>query len=493
MRNDVEVEVEQMNEQAVFLPVLEALYDAVMVTDSNGVIILANQAALDSFSLTREQLIGKTPSQLIAEGVYLNSSITKAIETRDTVTEIIHFPNGARRLSTSVPMFNAEGDLSMVITNSRAEDILNEFSKQLAYEQGLHEKYQEIAAYLTDIRTDKVIYCSNQMKDIMSICNIISGADSTVMLLGESGVGKEVIAHHIHNNSPRRKNAFIPINCAAISKELFESELFGYAPHAFTGASSKGKNGLIKLAHNGTLFLDEVAELPLDMQTKLLRFLSTKMFIPVGSNKPEEVDVRIITATNQDLLQMTREKTFRTDLYYRLNVIPIRIPPLRERIEDIKVLSEAFLATYNQKYKKAILFAEQEMELLKAYPWPGNVRELKNIIERTVVMCQQENVGDFLQASLFGTNGMDVLNYGEGFHIRFDLPLKDALESFENYYINAVLEENHGALNEAAKVLDIHRTTLYRKKNPEPKARLSTQDKGPGKNDEQACVGTDDV
>lgn len=147
----------------------------------------------------------------------------------------------------------------MVITNSRAEDILNEFSKQLAYEQGLHEKYQEIAAYLTDIRTDKVIYCSNQMKDIMSICNIISGADSTVMLLGESGVGKEVIAHHIHNNSPRRKNAFIPINCAAISKELFESELFGYAPHAFTGASSKGKNGLIKLAHNGTLFLDEVA------------------------------------------------------------------------------------------------------------------------------------------------------------------------------------------------------------------------------------------
>ena len=256
-----------MNEQAIFLPVLETLYDAVMVTDSNGVIILANQAALDSFSLTREQLIGKTPSQLIAEGVYLNSSITKAIETRDTVTEIIHFPNGARRLSTSVPMFDTEGDLSMVITNSRAEDILNEFSKQLAYEQGLHEKYQEIAAYLTDIRTDKVIYCSNQMKDIMSICNIISGADSTVMLLGESGVGKEVIAHHIHNNSPRRKNAFIPINCAAISKELFESELFGYAPHAFTGASSKGKNGLIKLAHNGTLFLDEVAELPLDMQT----------------------------------------------------------------------------------------------------------------------------------------------------------------------------------------------------------------------------------
>lgn len=344
--------MEQINEQAVFLPVLEALYDAVMVTDSNGVIILANQATLDSFSLTREQLIGKTPSQLIAEGVYLNSSITKAIETRDTVTEIIHFPNGARRLSTSVPMFDTEGALSMVITNSRAEDILNEFSKQLAYEQGLHEKYQEIAAYLTDIRTDKVIYCSNQMKDIMSICNIISGADSTVMLLGESGVGKEVIAHHIHNNSPRRKNAFIPINCAAISKELFESELFGYAPHAFTGASSKGKNGLIKLAHNGTLFLDEVAELPLDMQTKLLRFLSTKKFIPVGSNKPEEVDVRIITATNQDLLQMTREKTFRTDLYYRLNVIPIRIPPYGNGLRISRCYQRPFLPHTTRNIKK---------------------------------------------------------------------------------------------------------------------------------------------
>ena len=454
----------------IFEKIIAESYDAVMVTDKNGIIIVANQATLDSFSLTSDQVIGKTPTQMIEAGYYRNSTVLKAMETGETVTEVIHIDDKRRRFSTSIPLLDERGEISMVVTNSRSEELLNDFSRKLAYEQEQHTLYKEIATYLSTIRTDAPVYRSSGMEEIISVCDTVADTDSTVMLLGESGVGKEVIAQYLHNMSSRRERAFIPINCAAIPEELFESELFGYVPHAFTGASAKGKMGLLKMAHQGTLFLDEVGELPLTMQTKLLRFLAMGEISPVGSNMPEKVDVRIITATNQDLLAMTREKTFRLDLYYRLNVIPIHIPPLRERKEDVDVLTVLFLEQYNHKYKKQLMFNESDMEAMRSYDWPGNVRELRNVVERTVVMCKPDgNVHKLLIKNLGMHCVPDEGEYhvsqgpGDGFQIPFDLPLKQALEQFEDYYVAGVLERGDGGLSDAAKTLDIHRTTLYRK------------------------------
>lgn len=461
----------------IFEKIVAESYDAVMVTDKNGIIIVANQATLDSFSLTSDQVIGKTPSQMIEAGYYRNSSVLKVLETGQAVTEVIHINDQQRRFSTSIPLLDEHGEISMVLTNSRSEELLNDFLRKLAYEQEQHTLYKEIATYLSTIRTDTPVYRSEEMAEIISVCDTVADTDSTVMLLGESGVGKEVIAQYLHKMSSRRERAFIPINCAAIPEELFESELFGYTPHAFTGASPKGKMGLLKMAHQGTLFLDEVGELPLTMQTKLLRFLAMGEISPVGSDMPEKVDVRIITATNQDLLAMTREKTFRLDLYYRLNVIPIRIPPLRERKDDVDILTVLFLEQYNHKYKKQLIFDEGDMAAMRRYDWPGNVRELRNVVERTVVMCKPggnihklvcKNLGYPDQPLGEGECGMEQRT-GDGFQIPFDLPLKQALEQFEDYYVGQVLEQQEGGLSQAAKTLDIHRTTLYRKQRaPKP-------------------------
>lgn len=459
----------------IFEKIITESYDAVMVTDRTGIIIVANQATLDSFHLTLPEVIGKTPWELIKRGVYSNSSIIKALETGQTATEIIVLSDH-RRFSTSVPLLDEHGEISMILTNSRSETVLNEFSKKLAYEEEQHTRYKEIANYLSTIRTDAPVYNSPQMQEIMSVCGVVADTDSTVMLLGESGVGKEVIAQSIHNMGSRRENAFIPINCAAIPEELFESELFGYVPHAFTGASPKGRLGLIKMAHRGTLFLDEVAELPLTMQTKLLRFLSTGEITPVGSNTPEWVDARIITATNQDLLQMTRDKTFRLDLYYRLNVIPIQVPPLRERPDDIVELTNFFLEIFNHKYKKKVVLDIQDLNAMRTYCWPGNVRELRNMIERAVIMSDSACMRKIIKSTLLGQNADEEGSIPEsrpsdGFQVPFNLPLKQALEQFEDFYVNSVLKQQNGAMGGAAKILDIHRTTLYRKQHSsvEPK------------------------
>lgn len=449
--------------------IVEDSYDAILVTDGSGVIIYANQATVQSFGLSMDEVIGRTPAELIEHGVYRNSTILKAIESGKTVTDVVQLP-GCRRLSTSVPLKDESGKLYMVITNSRGEDVLSEFAQQLLYEQTQHARYREIADYLSGQKDNVPVYKSKAYKEIMKVCTAIADTDSTVMILGESGVGKEVLAKTIHNMSPRRDKAFIPVNCAAIPDALFESELFGYMPHAFTGASAKGKIGLIKAAEGGTIFLDEVAELPLPMQTKLLRFLATNEITPVGGETPETVDVRIITATNRDLLQMTRDKTFRLDLYYRLNVIPIQIPPLRERPEDVEVLAEYFLGRFNRKYKKSICLNAAEMAVLQTYEWPGNVRELRNIIERLVVVSKSVSVQNVLNNTLFLEEPTEETLAGQPeedvFRVSFDLPLKQALEQFEDFYVDKVIEKNEGALGQAAKVLEIHRSTLYRKQKP---------------------------
>ena len=464
-----------MAEVNIYEKIISASYDAIMVTDSSGVIILANQATADSFHLPLSEVIGKTPQDMIEAGVYKNSTILEALQTKQIVTRIVTLRDH-RRLSTSIPLFDENGDVQMILTNSRSDDVLQEFSRQLAYEQEQHALYREIVDYLSGLKEQKLIYKSAEMNDIVTECASIAGVDSAVMISGESGVGKELIAQFIHNVSNRRNQAFIPVNCSAIPPELFESEFFGYCPGSFTGASAKGKIGLIQMAHKGTLFLDELGELPMLMQSKLLRFVESGEFYPVGSSTLEKVDVRIISATNRDLFEMVHQKAFREDLYYRLNVIPIGIPPLRERPEDVNVLAIFFLNRFNKKFNKQLTFSDHDLEILRSYPWPGNVRELRNTIERTVLLSSpgllRQNIRSMLcmdkRAPALPPDGAPQTS---AFPINLELTLKEAMARFEADYIEGVLNKYHGRLVEAAQSLGIHRTTLYRKQKEEPVKR----------------------
>jgi transcriptional regulator with PAS, ATPase and Fis domain len=233
-----------------------------------------------------------------------------------------------------------------------------------------------------------VLGSSPRIREIFQLLEMAAPSDATVLLLGETGTGKELAALAIHRNSPRAAGPFVVVNCATLPETLLESELFGHERGSFTGATIR-KEGRFLLAHHGTVFLDEIGELSLPIQGKILRVLQAREFEPVGSNRTQKVDVRIITATNRDLEKMVREGRFRDDLYYRLNVFPLVLPPLRERLEDLPALADFFLKKYGEKNRRGVITLDPEaLEAFRRYPWPGNIRELENVIERGVIVCQ---------------------------------------------------------------------------------------------------------
>lgn len=246
------------------------------------------------------------------------------------------------------------------------------------------------------------------MKKIMQLCRKIASFDSTVLLQGETGTGKSALAAQIHHMSLRREQPFLTINCASIPENLLEAELFGYSPGAFTGALRQGKVGLIEAAHRGTLFLDEIGELPLHMQAKLLHVIQYQEFIPIGMVESKKVDVRLIAATNCDLQQMVHRKLFREDLYYRLNVIDIKVPPLRERIDDLVPFVQYFLQKHNQRYGGNHRITEEALDMMKQYSWPGNIRQLENVIEKLVITTDSLITADDLPEELSHATPLDT-------------------------------------------------------------------------------------
>ena len=233
-----------------------------------------------------------------------------------------------------------------------------------------------------------VLGSSPRIREIFQLLEMVAPSEATVLLLGETGTGKELVAQAIHRNSPRAAGPFVVVNCATLPETLLESELFGHERGSFTGATVR-KDGRFLVAHHGTVFLDEIGELSLPIQAKILRVLQAREFEPVGSNRTQKVDVRIITATNRDLEKMVREGRFRDDLYYRLNVFPLVLPPLRERLEDLPVLADFFLKKYGEKNRRGVItLAPEALQAFRRYSWPGNIRELENVIERGVIVCQ---------------------------------------------------------------------------------------------------------
>lgn len=297
---------------------------------------------------------------------------------------------------------------------------------------------------------------SEAMVKVKKMARRIAGSDSTVMILGESGTGKDLVARAIHSLSPRCGGPFVTINCAALPENLLETELFGHKKGSFTGAI-KDKDGLFKVAGGGTFFLDEVGNTSLAIQVKLLRVLEDKKITPVGETKPIDVDIRLIAATNADLEEDVRAGRFRSDLFYRLNVIPINIPPLRERMEDLPILVEYFIAKFCEKTgTRPKTVSSAGMDILQGYTWPGNVRELENMIERAVLLNRTDKLEptDFPE-KLSQPTSPQLVHEAE--------PVTPTLESIEKAYIHYVMSQTEGKKSEAAKILGIDTSTLYRK------------------------------
>jgi transcriptional regulator with PAS, ATPase and Fis domain len=293
------------------------------------------------------------------------------------------------------------------------------------------------------------------MVHCIGLANKVAGTEASIMLRGETGSGKEVIAKAIHDASNRSTQPFVAINCSAIPENLLESELFGYVSGAFTGAKASGKIGKFEEAKNGTIFLDEIGDISLSTQVKLLRFTQEKYIEKLGENKKIPVDVRIISATNRNIEQMVQQGEFRADLYYRLNVVPIFIPPLRERFADISVLSFYFLNYYSKKYNKKLSIDPNAIECLQNYAWPGNVRELKNVIEHAVIMSQ----GEIITEDNFQFN---ITTNARAPEIK-TLSLDSAVEELEKTIIKAALEKANYNRSKAARYLGISRNSFYSK------------------------------
>jgi len=333
---------------------------------------------------------------------------------------------------------------------------------------------EELVLSMEEIDRQDIVGVSEGMTKIFEVIKKVAPSTTTILITGETGTGKELVANAIHNNSPRRKNPFIKINCSAIAENLMESELFGYEKGAFTGAVSS-KAGRFELAHKGTLFLDEVGEVPKDMQVKLLRVIQDQEFERVGGLQTIKVDVRIITATNRNLMQDVKDGRFREDLYYRLNVLPIHVPPLRERTEDIPPLTAFFIQKFNKKLDRHVRGLDPAVsELFSTYDWPGNIRELENLIERLVLMTQGETIrlGDVPQELVAAAAASVVLRAADQ-----KKPFKDVIrektEEVERQMIIRVLEECEGNISKAAKQLGLSRKGLHLKL-----ARYNLRDKG---------------
>lgn len=435
--------------------VFESSYDGLYITDGEANTLRLNEAFERILGVKAEECIGRNMRELVAEGVYSRSGTLLALEKQDQVTITLQAKTGKTALVTSTPIRDEHGNIILVVTNVRDISELNELQEKLGHAEGLSRFFQSELQEMK-LRTQCVIH-SSKMRELISMVVRIAAVDSTVLIQGESGVGKELVANTIHSNSNRGEQPMIKINCGAIPENLLESELFGYEPGAFTGASKQGKVGMFEVADQGILFLDEIGDLPLGLQVKLLRVLQDKEILRVGGTKPIKVDVRIIAGTNYNLKEMVEKKLFRKDLFYRLNVIPITVPPLRERREDIPILANHFLDNFNQKHGMNKKLSGSILAYFMEYDWPGNVRELENLVERLVVTSLNQTI---TAHDLSAWSELKPENKSDNEHgiVR----LQDALENTERRILENAFSVCKSTY-EVARALGISQPTVVRK------------------------------
>lgn len=444
--------------------VFRQLDHAIIIADGQGKVIFCNDKYIevckyDTVGVTAETIVGLSMGDVLRKGAldFRQSAILQCLERREKIREIFQAPLYKLVMSTAVPIFNAEGKIKFVYTMVQDE---SEIVRLAATSQEVRDMYTRYLEKNEAILANRVVIVSESMKRIVDDCLQVSNSDISILVLGESGVGKDVISRLIHDNSNRRNKPFVALNCGAIPENLIESELFGYAPGAFTGASKAGKIGIFEAANNGTIMLDEIGDLPLHIQVKLLRVLENRQVTRIGSVRPVQVDFRLISATNKNLLEKVRTGEFRKDLYYRINAFRVTIPPLRERTDDISAMATHYLSLYNLKYKLNRRISGESTKELLYYKWPGNIRELRNVLEQLVILSKTDEI----EAELIRTVLYSGEDHGDepAVVVKRLIPMKEAVTMTESQLLEMVRQVENSSYK-AARLLKVDQTTVLRK------------------------------
>jgi len=380
-------------------------HDGLVVCDGNGYGVRYNESYTRITGIDGQDLIGRHMTEIVGRGSISESAVLNALIAKKQVTTMPKLASGKKVLITANPVFDANQNVVKIIGNVRDITELTALEAELGQARELSERYLSELVHLRSqtVQVEGMVAESPAMRAIVSTALKVSATEATVLITGESGAGKEVLARTIHIHSQRKDGPFVKVNCGAIPDNLLESELFGYEKGAFTNAAKTGKMGIFEIALGGSLFLDEIGEIPLLLQAKLLGVLQDKKFSRVGGTKEIKLAARIIAATNRDLTEMVATGKFRKDLFYRLNVVGLKIPPLAERREDIFPLAHYFLRELNEKYKFKNSISPQVMNLFQEYDWPGNVREMENLMEQLVVLAPNEKIVPSMLPDLFRT------------------------------------------------------------------------------------------
>lgn len=433
--------------------IIENLSYGIYITDGEGNTLRVNPAYEAMSGLKQQELVGKNMVTLVKEGYFSESASLIVIKSKAPATVLYRVKTGKHLLARGIPVFSPSGKIIRIVNSVWDITELLNLQAQLERNKSMVSSHYHDVNIMPD---DDFVCQSKSMQQVIEIALRVAAVNSTVLILGESGVGKEIIARFIHNASNRAGEPFIRVNCAAIPENLIESELFGYEKGSFTGALREGKAGLFETAAGGSIFLDEIGEMQLHVQAKLLRVLQDMEVTRVGGVKPIKINARIIAATNQNLKEMVKEGRFRQDLYYRLNVLPIMIPPLAERVEDIEPLVIFFLSRFNKKYHTEKTITDDAMQLLKCHAWPGNVRELENFVERMVAIKAETVMTRKDIDELLMSHQRDEERQNRRF------TLKENLERIEKEMIFEAISK-YRTTRRAAEVLGIDQSTLVRK------------------------------
>jgi PAS domain S-box-containing protein len=436
--------------------IINNIHEAVCVVDKDGYVIVWNKNSEKLYNIKSKVILGKKLEKFFPKGILL-----KVLKTKKAVDEVYHSPprKDSDVIVTGQPIF-IDGELVGAVSTDRDITQVKRLSSQLQRANDTLKFLENEVKKFSSDNFGNIIGKSEKLTKSIQTARQVAKTNASILILGESGTGKEVFSRSIHDYS-QREGLFVPVNCSAIPSELFESEFFGYESGAFTGANRKGKMGIFELANNGTVFLDEIADLPIQMQAKLLRVLQEKEVRRVGGEKTITINVRVISATNKDLNEMIEKEEFREDLYYRLNVVELNLPPLRERHGDIAILIHKFLKDICAQNSKTVPEIDLEvMDILRNYTWKGNIRELKNTIEHLVVLSKDNIIKKDLIPKYIYDNMNKTTNYQN-----YPMDLNQAIAKLEQDTIKKALNMSAGNKAKAAKYLNIPRSTLYYKMN----------------------------
>lgn len=448
-----------------FKEVIDSLDDSVFITDGEGYVMYVNPAYEQNTGVHPEQVLHKYVSDLVAAKVFTGGATLDVIKTKKKAFRLsTTYSSTPPRMgyAVGVPIFDNEDNLKQIVVSSRP--ILSLGALQEDYERFLTE-IKNVHTSPTIRIVDSIEHTENPIRlvgsspalaNVWAVIERVCDTDATVLITGESGVGKEVVADEIYSRSLRRDKPYIKVNCASIPANLLESELFGYEKGSFSGANTTGKKGLFEMANNGTLLLDEIGDMPMDLQVKLLRAIQNKEITRIGGTKSIPLDIRFIALTNNNLKEKIANGEFRSDLYYRLSVIPIHIPPLRERISDIDQLCSYFISKYSEKHKRYISLTQNQIRILELYHWPGNIRELENVIEYlTICSSGTGEVDEDMIKGLLDISGPIKIS-----SLTYDLG--NSVEYHEKALIEDVLKKTKN-LREAGSLLHVNASTVSRK------------------------------